>query len=280
MIMVCPKPTPWFGTTASRLARSFSPNSTRSINPAQFALQHRICPTAGPSRSLSSSNNHFASSSSSSPHSSSLRENLELREDQPNADPTLEYLDSLNPNFKWRELPPQADSTDKERRDAYASRVWNKTHDAVISSFTRDQLVKLAKQAKLKGSYSPKVKKGEFVRRILIQRFGLVDLVERQEKLRLAERDKVDDFIPFEPAQVFLLLAKRQSSIRNQTSQNDVMILANAPSKKDKRDHGLGLWIRGKQAGNDAMKAWVQQFKQVSCASTEYLLLTTSIPNG
>ncbi|CCF47933.1 hypothetical protein NDA11_002201 [Ustilago hordei] len=209
---------------------------------------------------------------SNSNSSSKAAEKSVLLEEVIDAEPTLEYLDSLKPRAIRYQMEPQHSRRDNSNPFSKASKSnpedkrWEKMKARINASFTRDQLLSLARAAKLPGSYSTKVRKDDLVRRIMIHRFGMEDARERADREKREELQKQSVHISFRPAELYLLLARGSAKVRQEASKAPVAILPRAPKKEAEQagnaSEQLGFWIRGKEEGIERMKNWVQSFKQ------------------
>ncbi|PWZ01413.1 hypothetical protein BCV70DRAFT_198844 [Testicularia cyperi] len=190
-------------------------------------------------------------------------------DDVADAAPTLEYLDTLKPKPRRKRNERQNKRTlvspfgKAKAPESAEDKDWKRTRDLINVAFTRDQLASLGREAKLPGSYSKKVKKEELIRRIMIHRFRMEDAQERQERLRKEEREKANEYVQFEPAELFLLLSRGTGKLRDEAGKAAVAILPNAPDADSAtKTSGLGFWIRGKEDGIAKMRNWASEFKQ------------------
>lgn len=219
--------------------------------------------------------------------SSRARKNTGLIEDVSDAAPTLEYLDSLKPRLKphRKDQPRKRDNINPFAKAYPKANVedkqWERTQSRIQDSFTRDQLVALARAAKIPGAYNTKVRKDDIVRRIMIHRFGMEDSKERADRERREELEKRSVHIPFLPAELFLLLARGSAKVRQEAGKAQVVILPKPPKKEADAAHGkLGVWVRGKDQGIQRMVEWVDGFKQSIKTKQEQVVLSAEPPDA
>lgn len=205
-----------------------------------------------------------------------------ITEDVADAEPTLEYLDSLKPRPKrfqreerrsnrssFSPFSKPSSNTDPEDKQ------WERTRSRINASFTRDQLATLARSGKLPGSYSKKVRKDELVRRIMVHRFGMEDARERADRERREELQKRTVHLSFRPAEMYLLLSRGSSKVRQEAGKAQVAILPRVPKEAvDVGNDQLGFWIKGKDQGIAQMTKWVENFKQEIKTRKEEVVLS------
>ncbi|SPO20277.1 uncharacterized protein UTRI_00674_B [Ustilago trichophora] len=207
-------------------------------------------------------------------------------EEVADAEPTLEYLDSLKPRlrrFRKDDHRPKRDSVNPFSKSTSSKgnpedKLWERTKARLNASFTRDQLATLARAAKLPGSYARSIRKDELVRRIMLHRFGMEDARERADREKREDMDKRSVHIAFRPAELYLLLARGSNTVRQEAGKARVVILPKAPAKTDTEEadssEQLGFWIRGKDEGIAQMVQWVQEFKQSVKIKEEEVVLS------
>ncbi|SPO21197.1 uncharacterized protein UTRI_00674 [Ustilago trichophora] len=207
-------------------------------------------------------------------------------EEVADAEPTLEYLDSLKPRtrrFRKDDHRPKRGNVNPFSKSASSKgnledKLWERTKARLNASFTRDQLVTLARAAKLPGSYARSIRKDELVRRIMLHRFGMEDARERADREKREDMDKRSVHIAFRPPELYLLLARGSNTVRQEAGKARVVILPQAPAKKDTEtgdsNEKLGFWIRGKDEGIAQMTRWVQEFKQSVKIKEEEVVLS------
>ncbi|SNX81928.1 uncharacterized protein MEPE_00633 [Melanopsichium pennsylvanicum] len=211
---------------------------------------------------------------------------LLAEDDVVDAEPTLEYLDSLKPRIKrfQREdsrskrgnVNPFTKTTSKVSAE---DKQWDRTKSRIHASFTRDQLASLSRAAKLPGSYNTKVRKDELVRRIMVHRFGMEDAKERADREKREELQKRSVHISFRPAELYLLLSRGSGKVRQEASKAQVAILPRPPPKQtdsEETSEKLGFWIRGRDEGITRMTQWVESFKTSVKTKIETITLTNS----
>ncbi|KAJ1030100.1 hypothetical protein NDA16_001013 [Ustilago loliicola] len=210
-----------------------------------------------------------------------------LIEEVADAEPTLEYLDSLKPRAKRFQREQHRSRRDNRNPFAKVSskansedKDWERTKARINASFTRDQLLTLARAAKLPGSYGTKVRKNDLVRRIMVHRFGMEDARERADREKREELQKQSVLISFRPAELYLLLARGSAKIRQEASKAQVAILPRAPKKEAEQggatNEPLGFWVRGKDEGIARIRNWIESFKQsIKTNQEEMTLLST-----
>lgn len=224
------------------------------------------------------------------PHSSSSPSEAQksvgfFTEDVADAEPTLEYLDSLKPRKQRFQRDHQRHKRNNSNPFAKAStkgsspedKQWDRTRTRLNSSFTRDQLAALARSARIPGSYSTKVRKDELIRRIMVHRFGMEDAQERADREKREELEKRSVHISFRPAELYLLLARGSGRVRQEASKAQVAILPTPPAKETEQGAStekLGFWIRGKDQGIARMTRWVETFKQSISTKEEDVILS------
>ncbi|CDS00615.1 uncharacterized protein SPSC_01849 [Sporisorium scitamineum] len=202
-----------------------------------------------------------------------------------NAEPTLEYLDSLKPRARRHPKDQQRSRQNNVNPFAKVSssknnaedKLWERTRARLNASFTRDQLATLARAARLPGSYARSVKKDDIVRRIMVQRFGMEDARERADREKREELEKRTVHISFRPADMYLLLARGSSKVRQEAGKAQVAILPQAPAKEKGHNDKLGFWIRGKEQGIARMTKWVEEFKQSIKIKEEEVVLSADL---
>lgn len=206
-------------------------------------------------------------------------------EEVADAEPTLEYLDSLKPRvkrFQKQERRPKRVNVNpfaKATRGNPEDKQWERTKSRIAASFTRDQLATLARAAKLPGSYAKTVRKDDFVRRIMVHRFGMEDARERADRERREELEKRSVHISFRPAELYLLLARGSGKVRQEASKASVAILPQAPPQETDQGEAtekLGFWIKGKDQGIARMTTWVETFKQSIKTREEEVVLSSA----
>lgn len=207
-----------------------------------------------------------------------------ITDDFSDAEPTLEYLDSLKPRVRRHYKEQQR--TSRGNVNPFAKplakgnpedKQWERTQARINGSFTRDQLASLARSAGLPGSYARKVRKDELIRRIMIHRFGMVDARERAEREKREDLDKSSAHISFHPSELYLLLARGSNKVRQEASKARVVILSQPPREQSEEasdTEQLGFWIRGKDQGITRMKQWVEEFKKSIKTREEEMLLS------
>ena len=201
-----------------------------------------------------------------------------------NAEPTLEYLDSLKPrprrshnqqhSKRHTSNPFSKSINSKPNAD---DKLWERTRTRITSSFTRDQLASLARAAKLPGSYAKTVRKNDIVRRIMVHRFGMEDARERADREKREESEKRTVHFGFRPAELYLLLARGSGRVRQEAGRAQVAILPQSPNTDTGGDGGsekLGFWIRGKDQGIARMNEWVEEFKLSIKSKEEQVVLS------
>lgn len=209
-----------------------------------------------------------------------------LGEEVADAEPTLEYLDSLKPKPR-RQHPDQHRqkrgnvspfAKASSSKNSAEHKQWERTRARINASFTRNQLASLARAAKLPGSYARTVRKDELVRRIMVHRFGMEDARERADREKREELEKRSVHIGFRPSEMYLLLARGSSKVRQEASKAQVAILPQAPAKASAQQDGssekLGFWIRGKDQGIERMTKWVSDFKATIQHREEVVVLS------
>ncbi|GAC99340.1 hypothetical protein PHSY_006941 [Pseudozyma hubeiensis SY62] len=269
------------GVGPSRLPAASACNC-RSPSASRSTATHRInllSQSFSTSAYLRDESPQSASVTDAEPQHSSKKPNVGLLAgEDTNAEPTLEYLDSLKPRARrlQREqhrpkrvtVNPFAKSS--PTKNSVEDKQWERTRARINASFTRGQLVSLGKAARLPGSYARTVKKEDLVRRIMVHRFGMEDARERTEREKREELDKRSVHIAFRPAELYLLLSRGYNKVRQEASKAQVAILPQAPAKEKAQNSGdatasaekLGFWIRGKDPGIARMTDWVEEFKQ------------------
>ncbi|EST06527.1 hypothetical protein PSEUBRA_004435 [Kalmanozyma brasiliensis GHG001] len=209
-----------------------------------------------------------------------------LAEEVADAEPTLEYLDSLKP--RARRLQPEQQRPRRGTVNPFAkassnknsaeNKQWERTRVRINASFTRDQLASLGRAAKLPGSYARTIRKDELVRRIMVHRFGMEDARERADREKREELEKRSVHIAFRPSEMYLLLARGSGRVRQEASNAQVAILPKAPAKENAQQGNatekLGFWIRGKDQGIERMTKWVDEFKHTIKHRDEEVVLS------
>lgn len=243
-----------------------------------------------------SSSSASAAAKNAEPPSSSKTASIGLfAGEDANAEPTLEYLDSLKPRArriqrgeqrpKRGTVNPFAKSS--SNKNNAEDKQWERTRARINASFTRDQLASLGRAARLPGSYARTVKKDDLVRRIMIHRFGMEDARERAEREKREELDKRSVHISFRPAELYLLLARGSNRVRQEASKAQVVMLPQGPAKEKQQSSSgsastetkLGFWIRGKDEGIKRMTKWVEGFKQSIKTKEETIVLFAEARN-
>ncbi|SJX60646.1 uncharacterized protein SRS1_11874 [Sporisorium reilianum f. sp. reilianum] len=199
-----------------------------------------------------------------------------------NAEPTLEYLDSLKP--RARRYPRDQHRSRRNDVNPFAKesntknnpedKLWERTRARLNASFTRGQLATLGRAARLPGSYARTVKKDDLVRRIMVHRFGMEDARERADREKREELEKRTVHVGFRPAELYLLLSRGSSRVRQEAGKAQVAILPQAPAKEKGHSDKLGFWIKGKDQGIARMTNWVEEFKQSIMTRSEEVVLS------
>ncbi|TKY90821.1 hypothetical protein EX895_000819 [Sporisorium graminicola] len=265
------------GASVCRCHIVATPSTYRA--PRTFSTSTYLCeesPSSGPAETQGT-----GSESTSKKSSIGL-----LAGEDANAEPTLEYLDSLKPRARHHprdQQHPRRNSANPFAKSSSSKKnaedkIWERTRARLNASFTRDQLATLARAAKLPGSYARAVKKDDIVRRIMVHRFGMEDARERVDREKRDEVEKRAVHISFRPAELYLLLARGSGKVRQEAGKSQVAILSQPPSK-EKGQQGttsdkLGFWIKGKDQGIARMTEWVEDFKQSIKIKEEEVVLS------
>lgn len=147
---------------------------------------------------------------------------------------------------------------------------------AIMSSFSRSQLLSLARDAKIELPLTT-MRKKELARRLMVARFGMQDAQE----LKRLEREKAlaqkSEFVAFQPAELFLLLSGGPDKVREAAKEAGVSVLPSGSSRKDQTDNPpLGLYVRGEEQDIARMMQWIDNFKQTIQIRQEELMLLDS----
>ncbi|WFD29461.1 hypothetical protein MSPP1_000470 [Malassezia sp. CBS 17886] len=172
------------------------------------------------------------------------------------AQPTLETLDALRPRTRQQRRTPSPAAAAAQA--THAQEAWDATARGVADSFTRPQLLVLARGAGLKGVKSSHTK-AQIVHAILTQRF------------QLADPDTPDSsgtqFVQLGPRDVFLL-APHGASFLGAARDAGARVVVTSRNKTP------GVFISGTPSAVERVRSWLSAFLQ------RVRVRTVEVPQG